>query len=424
MGKILYQYLGEASYPVATQKIVIQLLGKIRHHEAVPRLNTILTSRPKLYRETAIALARIGSEMAQESLLSQLQLQMASDDNLDAKMAIIHACGYFEPTQIGKDLLPILITALQSPPKKLRQAALDSLICCTGKNFGYNATGWRSWWEHLGNRREERRQQLLTRLKDQTTATRIAALQQLTAEHNRDLWNKDMRAGVETILLDGLANESDHQVLPAIIAQAGCLRIDKAIPPLKDLLWANPLQWRIAAAKALANFPRPDVVAALHSLLDEAKLPQALALAIIEAIGRCQDAKSIDVLYEQLADRPQAIRAATVKALAVYGDNRKNISLFIDLLADENRLVRGAAHSAFGLGNPPILPARPRSLAGMVQRFLFRQWQVNLFIPNGSRSHKNKKVMECLKEAANYWKEQINYEMSIDKIRNLTVPSL
>jgi HEAT repeat protein len=116
------------------------------------------------------------------------------------------------------------------------------------------------------------------------------------------------------------------------------------------LLDANqPLEARIAAAKTLAELGTDEAIAALKTAL-AASNPDALRVAIAEALGKCPHPDSQNILIGLLSDTSRNVVKAAIHALARQ-DSPKALAVLNQLLGDSLKSADVRSEAALALAS-------------------------------------------------------------------------
>ena len=127
------------------QKRLIELIDFIQYTESVEFLAHLLNSQPKFFNSIVPMFGRFGTDAAQ-AVLVQL-LEQTAEQDLEKKLLLLQTLSSFKLGTVETPLVPYLFKMLESEEPQLAQAAFETLVKYTGKNFDKNLTGWHYWWE-------------------------------------------------------------------------------------------------------------------------------------------------------------------------------------------------------------------------------------------------------------------------------------
>jgi HEAT repeat protein len=152
----------------------------------------------------------------------------------------------------------------------------------------------------------------------------------------------DLRESAAFEPLLKLLPEQDEQMTPAVLAALGNLADPRSVTPLVAVAALLPAQ-RVRAIDALTGIGLP-AVPALHALL-QTPGEDLLRSAVVEALGRIKDSRSIPVLSKLAKDPDPALRRLVIEALGAF-DQTSVLRPLAAALSDTEAAVRGAAAAA------------------------------------------------------------------------------
>jgi HEAT repeat protein len=261
---------------------------------------------------------------------------------------------------LGRQVVPLLVQALQDEAWEVRAAACEALGAIGDPQaipHLAQALQDEAWWGRkapcwaLGKIGDPQAiPPLLQALKDEDSWVRAAACEAL---------GKIGDPQAIPPLLQALKDE-DRWVRAAAYWALGKIGDPQAIPPLLQALQDEAWWVREAACEALGAIGDPQAIPHLaQALKDE---DSYVRKAACEALGAIGDPQAIPPLLQALKDEDSYVRKAACRALGAIGDPQA-IPPLLQALKDEDRRVREAACEALGkIGDPQAIPHLAQAL--------------------------------------------------------------
>lgn len=155
-------------------------------------------------------------------------------------------------------------------------------------------------------------------------------------------------------VLDALSDE-DPGVRAEAAKTAGRIRLQRAVPNLRDWLGDQDADVRASAAVALGRIGSPRVVPGLVRLLGDGRVE--VRRAAVEALAAIGTPEVVRPLLGRLDDSHAEVRVDAAEALGALGDTQALVPL-VSRLRDDAPEVRQAVFTALGaLGSARAVPA-------------------------------------------------------------------